>query len=150
MKTRRSAWKSGRRASSTGCSRRRTTPACLSPRSPALYRCVGSAQIMAGQMDRLAEMASMPNVTMQVLPAVAHPATASELIIADNNAAYAEHLAAGGVYTEDDIVARLERIFATIRGESYRVSESVAIIRRAGEAWTAGASPDTAGLTGPA
>jgi transcriptional regulator with XRE-family HTH domain len=116
----------------------------------ALYRCVGSAEIMAGQMDRLAEMASMPNVTMQVLPAVAHPATASELIIADNNAAYAEHLAAGGVYTEDETVTRLERIFATIRGESYRVSESVAIIRRAGEAWTAGASPDTAGLTGPA
>ena len=116
----------------------------------ALYRCVGSAEVMAGQMGHLAEMASMPNVTMQVLPAIAHPATASELIIADNNAAYAEHLAAGGVYTEDDTVTRLERIFATIRGESYRVSESVAIIRRAGEAWTAGASPDTAGLTGPA
>ena len=116
----------------------------------ALYRCVGSAEVMAGQMDHLAEMASMPNVTMQVLPAIAHPATASELIIADNNAAYAEHLAAGGVYTEDDTVTRLERIFATIRGESYRVSESVAIIRRAGETWTAGASPDIAGLTGPA
>jgi hypothetical protein len=111
---------------------------------------VGSAEVMAGQMGHLAEMASMPNVTMQVLPAIAHPATASELIIADNNAAYAEHLAAGGVYTEDDTVTRLERIFATIRGESYRVSESVAIIRRAGETWTAGASPDIAGLTGPA
>jgi transcriptional regulator with XRE-family HTH domain len=82
----------------------------------ALYRCVGSPEVMAAQMDHLAGIAAMPNVTMQVLPAVAHPATASELIIADNNAAYAEHLAAGGVYTEDETVTRLERIFATIRG----------------------------------
>jgi hypothetical protein len=116
----------------------------------ALYRCVGSPAGMAGQMCHLAEMASLPNVTLQVLPAIAHPATAGELIIADNNAAYAEHLAAGGVYTEDETVTRLEMIFATIRGESYRVSESAAIIGRAGELWTAGASPVTAGPKGPA
>lgn len=116
----------------------------------ALYRCVGSPEVMADQMNHLAEMASLANVTLQVLPAVAHPATASELIIADNNAAYAEHLAAGGVYTEDETVIRLERIFANIRGESYRVSESAVIIRKAGELWTAGASPVTAGPTGPA
>jgi hypothetical protein len=48
----------------------------------------------------------MPNVTMQVLPAVAHPATASELIIADSDSAYAEHLAAGRVYTADETVTR--------------------------------------------
>jgi hypothetical protein len=105
---------------------------------------------MAGQMRHLAEMASLPNVTLQVLPAIAHPATAGELIIADNNAAYSEHLAAGGVYTEDETVTRLEMIFATIRGESYRVSESGAIIGKAGELWTAGASPVTAGPRGPA
>jgi transcriptional regulator with XRE-family HTH domain len=116
----------------------------------ALHRCVGSPEVMAGQMDHLAELSAMPHVTMQVLPAVGHPATASELIIADNNAAYTEHLAAGGVYTENDMVTRLERIFASIRGESYRASESVAMIRKAGEAWTAGVSPVTAGLTGPA
>jgi hypothetical protein len=116
----------------------------------ALYRCVGSSEGMADQMNRLAEMASLPNVTLQVLPAIAHPASASELIIADNNAAYAEHLAAGGVYTEEETVTRLEMIFATIRGESYRVSESAAIITRAGELWMAGASPVTADPKGPA
>lgn len=116
----------------------------------ALFRRVGSPEGMARQMSHLAEMASLPNVTLQVLPAIAHPATASELIIADNNAAYAEHLAAGGVYTEDETVTRLERIFATIRGESYRASESAAIIGKAGELWAAGASPVTAGPPGPA
>jgi hypothetical protein len=67
----------------------------------ALYRLVASPEVMAGQCRRLQEVASLANVTVQVLPAIAHPATASELIIADNSAAYAEHLAAGGVYTED-------------------------------------------------
>ena len=113
----------------------------------ALYRQVGSPEIMAAQMNRLLEIAALPNVTLQVLPAVAHPATASELIIADNNAAYAEHLAAGGVYTEDETVTSLEWLFATIRGEGYRVSESLAVIRKAEEIWT-GASPPTAGPTG--
>jgi len=113
----------------------------------ALYRLVGSPGIMAGQMRRLAEIAAMPDVVMSVMPAVAHPATASELIIADNNAAYAEHLAAGGVYTEDETVTRLERLFATLRGECYRVSESLVVIRKAEEIWT-GASPPIAGPTG--
>jgi transcriptional regulator with XRE-family HTH domain len=114
---------------------------------PALYRLVGSPAIMAGQMKHLSDVAALPDVTLQVLPAVAHPATASELIIADNNAAYAEHLAAGGVYTEDDTVTALERLFASIRGECYRASESAAIIRKAGQLWT-GESRATAGPTG--
>jgi hypothetical protein len=115
----------------------------------ALYRLVGSPEVMADQCHHLLKIASMPHVTLQVLPAIAHPATASELIIADNNAAYAEHLAAGGVYTETDMVTRLERLFATVRAESYRASESAAIIGKAGEAWT-GERAATAVRTGPA
>jgi hypothetical protein len=91
----------------------------------------------------------MPHITLQVLPAIAHPATASELIIADNNAAYAEHLAAGGVYTETDTITQLDRLFATVRAESYRASESAAIIGKAEEAWT-GERAATAVRTGPA
>ena len=77
---------------------------------------------------------------------MAHPATASELIIADNSAAYCEHLVAGGVYTEDDTVTRLELIFTTIRAECYRASDSAAIIRKAGAVWT-GERAATAGPT---
>jgi hypothetical protein len=102
----------------------------------ALYRLVGDHAAMAEQMRHLAELACLPDVSLQVLPAIAHPATASELIIADNSAAYAEHLAAGGVYTEADTVAHLDRLFATIRSESYRASESAAIIGKAERAWT--------------
>jgi transcriptional regulator with XRE-family HTH domain len=102
----------------------------------ALYRLVGSPEIMAEQLRHAIEVAKLPNVTMQVLPAVAHPATASELIIADNSAAYAEHLAAGGVYTEPVTIAHLERIFTSIHAECYRASDSAAIIRKAEQVWT--------------
>jgi transcriptional regulator with XRE-family HTH domain len=115
----------------------------------ALYRGVGSPEIMAAQMRHLLEVASLPNVTLQMLAPVAHPATASELIIADSNAAYCEHLVAGGVYTEDDTVTRLELIFTTIRAECYRASDSAAIIRKAEKLWT-GASHRSAAKTAPA
>lgn len=102
----------------------------------ALYRLVGSPEVMAGQCRQLLTIAALPHVTMQVLPAVAHPATASEMIIADGRAVYAEHVAAGGVYTETATVTRLERLFTVLRAECYRASESQAIIRKAEETWT--------------
>jgi transcriptional regulator with XRE-family HTH domain len=105
----------------------------------ALYRLVGSAETMAGQMRRLLEVAAMPNVTLQVLPAVAHPAGASGFIVADD-AVYAEHVASGFVYT-GETASSLLRIFYTINGESYRVSESTALIERMCESWMTGGSP---------
>ena len=101
----------------------------------ALYRLVGSAEVMAGQMRHLSAVAAMPNVTVQVLPAVAHPATQSGFLIADD-AAYTEHVLGGLVFTDDQTVTALERLFDMLRAECYRASESLAIIRRAGALWT--------------
>lgn len=109
----------------------------------ALYRLVGSPDIMTGQMRRLAEVAAMPTVTLTVMPAVTHPVNESELIIADDQAAYAEHVAGGFVYTDEETVNSLETRFDTLRAESYRGSESLAMIERLGEIWTGG-SPLTA------
>jgi transcriptional regulator with XRE-family HTH domain len=111
----------------------------------ALYRCIGSPEVMSAQMDRLLEVAAMPNVTLQVLPAVTHPATQSGFMVTDS-AAYAEHVIGGFTYTEDETVTRLERLFDTLRAECYRASESAAIIRKAGEIWT-GESRATAEAT---
>jgi hypothetical protein len=97
---------------------------------------------MATQMHHLAEVARLPHVTMQVLPAIAHPATQSGFMIA-GDAAYTEHIAGGYVFTDQETVTSMERTFDTLRGECYRVSESLAIIGRAGELWT-GASQATA------
>lgn len=112
-----------------------------------LYREVGSADVMAAQMQRLADVAAMPNVNLQVMPAVAHPANASELIIADG-AAYAEHVAGGLVFTEQETVSSLITLFNSIQVESFRASESLALIKEVGEIWaTHGASPATATRT---
>ena len=46
----------------------------------------------------------MPNVTLQVLPAVAHPANASEFIVTDD-ATYAEHVVSGYVFADDQTVS---------------------------------------------
>jgi transcriptional regulator with XRE-family HTH domain len=105
-----------------------------------LYRAVGNAEVMAEQMRKLARTAAMPNVTLQVLPAVAHPANASELIIT-GSAAYVEHLMGGLVYTEGETVSSLERLFTIIQSESEKASESLAMIERLGETWASGASP---------
>ncbi len=116
-----------------------------------LYRCVGSASVMAAQVRRLSDVASMPTVTMQVLPAIAHNANASEFIIADDRGAYAEHVVGGYVFTDEQTVSALSLRFDTLRGECYRVSESAALLERMAEAWTTGASPLTQTATaGPA
>jgi len=55
----------------------------------ALYRCVGSSEVMTAQRLKLREVAAMPLVTLQVPPAGAH--IPSGFIVADDAAAYAEH-----------------------------------------------------------
>ena len=64
-----------------------------------LYREVGAAEVMAAQLRHLLEVAAMPTVTIQVLPAVAHPVNASGFLMADD-AVWIEHAAGGFVYTE--------------------------------------------------
>jgi transcriptional regulator with XRE-family HTH domain len=101
----------------------------------ALYRLVGTPETMAAQMLHLLELARLPNISLHVMPAIAHQAVISELIIADHNAVYTEDLAGGRVH-EGETLARLDRLFATIRGEAYRTSESASIVRKAAEVWT--------------
>jgi Domain of unknown function (DUF5753)/Helix-turn-helix len=108
----------------------------------ALGRLVGSAETMTAQMRRLAAVAAMPDVTMQVIPAVAHPANASGFLVADDSA-WCEHVAGGYVFTGGETVSSLLRLFDSLRSESYRASESAAMIEKAGELWSAGVSPLT-------
>jgi transcriptional regulator with XRE-family HTH domain len=110
-----------------------------------LYRLVGSAQIMAIQLRLLLDVAAMPGVTVQVLPAIAHPATNGELILADDSA-YVENLV-GGAVLMGETASSMMSVFDSLRGECYRVSESMALIERLAEAWESGASPLTAART---
>lgn len=110
-----------------------------------LLRQVGSAEIMTAQLSRLLDIAAMPAVTLQVMRAVEHPVNNSGIMIADS-AAWCEHSAAGYVFTDPETVRRLVLRFDTLRAESYRASESVALIRRLKDIWATGASPLTATL----
>jgi hypothetical protein len=92
--------------------------------------------------SHLADVAAMPNVTVQVVPAIAHAAVASGYVLTDD-AAWCEHLAAGGVFTDPDIVANIAARHDSLRSECYRASESLAMIAEAGTAWASGVSPLT-------
>lgn len=118
----------------------------------ALHRRVGSAEVMADQMEHLLAVAAMPRTTVTVMPAVEHPANASEFIIVDDgHAAYAEHMISGYTYTDDLPVSSLAVRFDTLRGECYRVSESMALIREMRDTWRTGGNPLTRAVTeGPA
>jgi transcriptional regulator with XRE-family HTH domain len=106
----------------------------------ALYRLVGSPEVMAAQMRRLAEIAALPHATVQVLPAVAHPANASGFIVTDD-AVLCEHVKGSFVYTDEQSLTSMARLFDTLRGECYRVSESLALLREVGELWTGESQP---------
>jgi transcriptional regulator with XRE-family HTH domain len=107
----------------------------------ALYRLVGGTEVMAAQMRRLLEVAALPKFTIQILPAVAHNANASGFIISDDVAVYAEHVAGGYTFTDEQTVTSLALRFDTLRGECYKVSETVALLERMAERWATGVSP---------
>jgi Domain of unknown function (DUF5753) len=116
--------------------------ACFIVDELSLYREVGSPEIMAAQMSRLSAAASAHRVTVQVLPAIAHPANASGFLMADD-AVWIEHAAGGFTYTDDETVTALAVRFDTLRSESYRASESAALIERLAGTWAAGGNPLT-------
>jgi transcriptional regulator with XRE-family HTH domain len=112
----------------------------------ATYRRVGSPEIMAAQLRHLLEVSAMPNVTIQVMPAVEHPANASGFVIADDSA-WCENVKGGFVYT-GETVAPLPALFDTLRGECMKVSESSALLERMIGTWNRlGGSPATATQT---
>jgi hypothetical protein len=107
----------------------------------ALYREVVSPEVMAAQCRHLVEVAAMPNVTLQVLPAIGHGAEASGFLVA-TDAAYAEHVLTGGVYAGHSF-DNLARMFDSLRAEAWRASDSAAYIGDLETAWATGESPLT-------
>jgi transcriptional regulator with XRE-family HTH domain len=101
----------------------------------ALYRAVGSAEVMAGQCARLAAMASLDAVTLQVVPPVTIPLATASLMLADD-AAYTENALSGSVYTDDETVRSLRRLSTIVRAEARSASESLAMIRKAERQWS--------------
>lgn len=109
----------------------------------ALYRCMGSPEIMAEQMTHLLELPSRPDVRVLVVPAVGHVVVHAEVTVTDS-AAYTESAAGGYVHIDDETSVRLRRHADTLSVESYRASESADIIAKVRDLWMRGESPLTA------
>jgi transcriptional regulator with XRE-family HTH domain len=113
----------------------------------ALRRCVGSPEIMAAQMAHLIAVARLPNITIQVVPAIAHAGLLGGFSLTER-AAYVETAVAGQVFEDPEIIATLLTRFDTLRNEALRASESLAFIERMCEEWKAtGARAATQGTT---
>ena len=106
----------------------------------ALYRLVGSPEIMAAQLRHLVDVAAMPNVMLQVMPEVGHVAVEAGYALADD-AVWSEHVVSGGVYTDPQIVGSVAARHDNLRGECMKVSESLTLIGGLAEQWTGGNQP---------
>jgi len=102
----------------------------------ALRRCVGSPQTMAAQLAHLAGVARLPNITIQVVPSTAHAGLLGGFALTER-AAYVETAVAGQVFEDAEIIAGLLTRFDTLRNEAFRGSESLTLIERMCEEWTA-------------
>ena len=102
----------------------------------ALRRCVGSPEAMAGQLAHLAGIARLPNVTIQVVPNIAHAGLLGGFAVAEN-AAYVETAVAGPVFEDAEVTAGLLTRLDTLRNEAFRGSESLTLIERMCEGWKA-------------
>jgi transcriptional regulator with XRE-family HTH domain len=102
----------------------------------ALQRCVGSPEIMAAQMTHLLGVARLPNITVQVVPAIAHAGLLGGFCLTER-AAYVETAVAGQVFEDAETIAGLLTRFDTLRNEALRASESLAFMERICEEWKA-------------
>jgi transcriptional regulator with XRE-family HTH domain len=119
----------------------------------ALRRRVGTALIMAEQLEHLLKAAGLPNVTIQVVPDVAHAALTGGFAIAEKpkaSAAYIETALGGQVFDGGQAVRTLSTRFDALRTEALRGSESLCLIEEVAREWrqrATGASPATQART---
>jgi hypothetical protein len=97
----------------------------------ALCRRTRSAEVMSAQFRHLAAVASLPGVTVQVVPPVMHTGLSGSLAIADARAAYADTPAGGMVFDDTETARSLTIRFDTIRGEARPATELAAILSEA-------------------
>lgn len=113
----------------------------------ALRRRTGNPLVMANQLDHLVVLASLPNVTIQVVPDVGHPGLTGGFVIAEKTkgaAAYIETALGGQVFEDAKAVRTLSVRFDALRTEAMRGTESLHLIEEAAREWrrkATGASP---------
>ena len=107
-----------------------------------LHRDMGGSKVMRPQLDRLADLAEHPKVTIQVIPgACAHAGLLAHFVIADLDSkppmVYLETAAEGQVTDSPSVAAHIALSFDTLRAEALPWAASRDLIRRVAEGkWT--------------
>lgn len=89
-----------------------------------LHREIGGPAVMHGQLKHLAELSSLPNITIQVIPysAGAHSGLLGAFVVAETDdkppVAYREAAWEGETSEDPALVANILRIFDTLRSEA--------------------------------
>ena len=104
----------------------------------ALRRRTGSPVIMADQLERLLDLAELPNVTIQVVPDVAHAECTGGFALAEaanGSAAYIETALTGQVFEDPAVILELSGRFNALRTEALRGTESLCLIEEGAREW---------------
>jgi transcriptional regulator with XRE-family HTH domain len=102
----------------------------------AVRRQVGSPQVMAAQLARLADAAAQPHITLQLIPfdAGAHPGMDGSFVVlefpdpADRAIVYTESAAGGLFLEEDDEIRRYTLMFGHLRAAALRPDATTAAL----------------------
>jgi transcriptional regulator with XRE-family HTH domain len=115
-----------------------------------LHRCIGSAEIMAGQLEHLAQMAHRPNVTIQLVPeeADAYAGLSGAFWVATGaggqQSAHLETGVQGMTVVEPALVRKTARLFEMLRSDALPWTRSLELMIEAISRWTQLAAPDGA------
>jgi transcriptional regulator with XRE-family HTH domain len=107
-----------------------------------LRRPVGGAEVMAGQLARLAEAAQQPNIVLQAIPLAvgAHQGMSGNFVIADfaegPPAVYQDTAARGQIIEDPDDIAMVTVMWETLKAEALSRSASQELIKEVAKSWT--------------
>lgn len=107
-----------------------------------LRRPVGGAEVMAGQLGRLAEAAQQANIVLQLIPLAvgAHQGMSGNFVIADfaegPPAVYQDTAARGQIIEDSDDIAVVTVMWETLKAEALSRSASQELIKEVAKSWT--------------
>jgi transcriptional regulator with XRE-family HTH domain len=105
-----------------------------------LYREIGGPAVMLAQVEHLAELARMPRITIQVIPATQpHPGLLGAFVIAQTDQptaiVYLETASEGQTAEDPDMAESMTLMFDALRTEALTGSASLKLIEEAIQRW---------------
>jgi transcriptional regulator with XRE-family HTH domain len=105
-----------------------------------LNRTIGGPEVMAAQMEHLAELARTPRINIQVIPAdTAHPGLLGAFVVAEMRAetdiVYLENAADGQAVEDADMAEKMTLLFDALRMEALTGGASLKLIEDAAQRW---------------